>query len=136
MMQVNVVTNAKQIYAAMFSFQTPFRHNLIQREIFTQIMHKITVAYTQIFVLLFCMSLFYIHQIYAQSCNYIHKMLQNVESLQVQLTLHVVHVTTLTTECFRQRMQNYSRFVFCTYMRVFTDLIFRNCHTVEKVQCT
>ena len=39
-------------------------------------------------------------------------MLQNVESLYVQLTLHAVHVTTLTTECLRQRMQNYSRFVF------------------------
>ena len=45
-------------------------------------------------------------------------MLQNVESLYVQLTLHAEHVTTLTTECLRQSMQNYSRFVFCTYMRV------------------
>ena len=48
-------------------------------------------------------------------------MLQNVESLYVQLTLHAEHVTTLTTECLRQRMQNYSSFVLCTYMRVFVD---------------
>ena len=39
-------------------------------------------------------------------------MLQKAESLYVQLTLHAVHVTTLTTECLRQHMQNYSRFVF------------------------
>ena len=51
-------------------------------------------------------------------------MLQNVESLYVQLTLHAEHVTTFTTECLRQRMQNYSSFVFCTYMRVFVDLKF------------
>ena len=57
-------------------------------------------------------------------------MLQNVESLYVQLTLHAEHVTTLTTECLRQRMQNYSRFVFCTYMRVFVDLRASQCLTI------
>ena len=49
-------------------------------------------------------------------------MLQKAESLYVQLTLHAVHVTTLTTECLRQHMQNYSRFVFL-YLHI--DVIFK-----------